>query len=119
MSKEKKPGKLKRKAFEKELISEEVYNNATYEVEQLRLAVEDAERELSYTEVRAPIDGTITERLVQVGDNLNVGQHLFNLVDFDSIVARIYIPEKELPRLKVGLEARVTTQGLVLPRMID
>ena len=96
---------------EKQLISDEVFSNATYEVEQLRIALEDAQRELSYTEVRAPIAGTITTRHVNIGDNLTVGQHLFDLVDFNSIVARIYVPEKELPRLAVGQTAWVEVQG--------
>jgi len=98
--------------FEKELISEETFNNATYEVEQLRISVEDAQRELSYTEVRAPFTGTITGRHVNIGDSVTQGQHLFDLVDFDSIVARIYVPEKELPRLNVGQSAWVTARGL-------
>jgi len=98
------------KLYKQQLISDELFNNATYEVEQLKIAMEDAERELSYTEVKAPISGTITSRFVQIGDNLTIGQHLFDLVDFDSIVARVYIPEKQLPRLRVGQSAYVTTQ---------
>jgi membrane fusion protein (multidrug efflux system) len=98
------------KLYEQQLISVEIFNNATYEVDQLKIALEDARRELSYTEVRAPISGTITSRLVKIGDNLTIGQHLFDLVDFESIVARVYIPEKQLPRLRVGQAAFVTTQ---------
>lgn len=100
-----------KRLFMKELISEELFNNATYEMDQLAISMEDAERELSYAEVRAPFSGTITGRLVNLGDQVTVGQHLFDLVDFDSIVARIYVPEKDLPRLKVGQTAWVTTQS--------
>ena len=101
-----------KRLYEKQLISEETFNNATYNVEQLRISVEDTKRELSYTGVRAPFSGTITGRHVNIGDTVTNGQHLFDLVDFDSIVARIYIPEKELPRLRVGQSAWVTAQGL-------
>ncbi len=100
-----------KRLFMKELISEELFNNATYEMDQLAISMEDAERELSYAEVRAPFSGTITGRLVNLGDQVTVGQHLFDLVDFDSIVARIYVPEKDLPRLKVGQTAWVTSQS--------
>ncbi|MEE9127898.1 MAG: efflux RND transporter periplasmic adaptor subunit [Planctomycetota bacterium] len=100
-----------KRLFMKELISEELFNNATYEMDQLAISMEDAERELSYAEVRAPFSGTITGRLVNLGDQVTVGQHLFDLVDFDSIVARIYVPEKDLPRLKVGQTAWVTSQA--------
>jgi len=97
--------------YAENLISEEQFNNATFELEQLRIALADAERELSYTEVRAPIAGTVTSRLVNVGDHVNLGQHLFDIVDFDSLVARIYVPEKHLPELRPGQRARVSARA--------
>ncbi len=95
-----------------ELISEQAFNDATYEVEQLALALEEAERQLSYTEVRAPISGTVTERLVNLGDFVTVNQKLFHLVDFDSLVARVFVPEKELSRLAARQRARITAPAL-------
>ena len=98
--------------FKQQLISEQEFNNAAYDVEQLELRKADAQRSLSYTEVRAPISGTVTQRLVKVGDHITVNQHLFDLIDFNSIVARVYVPEKELVRLKKGQVARLTAQAL-------
>ena len=98
--------------FTKELISEQVMNDATYEVEQLELAIEDARRNLGYTEVRAPISGTITGRHINHGDHITVNQHLFDLVDFDTIVARVYVPEKELARLRIGQKARLFSASI-------
>ena len=97
--------------WEQKLISEETYTEATHTLEQLELALRDAKRELAYTEVRAPIKGTITERFVNVGDQVTVNQHLFDIVDFDSIVARVYVPEKELHRLKPGQVARLFAEA--------
>ena len=94
-----------------QLISEQEYNDATYELGQLELALEDAQRELGYTEVRAPIGGTVTERHVSVGDQVNANQELFRIVDFDSIVARVYVPEKDLARVRKGLEARLYAEA--------
>ncbi len=93
--------------YQKSLISEQAMNDATYEVEQLELAVDDARRMLSYTEVRAPISGTVTGRHINLGDHITVNQHLFDIVDFDTIVARVYVPESELTQLEVGQEARL------------
>ena len=97
--------------YDQQLISEQAYNDATYELEQLELALEDAQRELGYTEVRAPIGGTVTERHVSVGDQVSANQQLFRIVDFDSIVARVYVPEKDLWRVAKGLEARLYTEA--------
>jgi membrane fusion protein (multidrug efflux system) len=94
---------------EQKLVSDQVYSEAQFEYEQLVISVQDAERELSYTEVRAPIAGTVTERMVKVGDQVQIGQHLFDIVDFESMVARVFVPEKHLRQLRPGLEARLST----------
>ncbi len=97
--------------YEQELISEEDFSNAKYDLEQLRIEMADAERELSYTDVRAPISGIVAARMVNLGDQVQIGQELFELIDFDSIVARIYVPEKHLTQLRTGLPANVTAQA--------
>ncbi|MEM8993246.1 MAG: efflux RND transporter periplasmic adaptor subunit [Acidobacteriota bacterium] len=102
--------------FAQALISEQAMNDATYEVEQLELAIADAKRDLSYTEVRAPIRGTVTSRLVNLGDTVTQNQHLFDLVDFDTIVARVFVPEKDLSRLGLEQTARLYSQALDGPR---
>lgn len=96
-----------KRLFEQELISEQAFSDATYETEQLEIAYEEAARRLGYTRVEAPIAGVITSRLIGEGDHVKVNDHLFDIVDFDSIVARIYVPERELTRLEVGQEARL------------
>ncbi|MDX1389653.1 MAG: efflux RND transporter periplasmic adaptor subunit [Acidobacteriota bacterium] len=101
-----------KRLYEQQMISEKVYNDASYELDQLRLALADAERELGYAEIRAPIGGVITARRVNLGDQVNVGQHVFDIVDFDSIVARLHVPEKHLADLREGLAARITAPSL-------
>jgi membrane fusion protein (multidrug efflux system) len=98
--------------FAKELISEQAFNEASYERDQLKLSLADAERELTYTEVRAPISGTITSRQVNLGDTITINQHLFDVVDFNTIVARVYVPEKELPKMRTGQQARIYSSSL-------
>jgi membrane fusion protein (multidrug efflux system) len=100
-----------KKLFEQELISDQLFSEAQFDYEQLQISVEDARRELGYTEVRASIAGTVTQRLIKVGDQVQIGQHLFDLVDFDSIVARVFVPEKYLNQLRPGLTARLSTSS--------
>jgi len=99
-----------KRLYSQDLISEQAYNDAKYELEQLQIAHEDAERELGYTEVTAPIGGTVTARMVNLGDQVQIGQHLFDIVDFESIVALVYVPEKHLNELRPGLLARLSAQ---------
>ncbi|MCH9649781.1 MAG: efflux RND transporter periplasmic adaptor subunit [Deltaproteobacteria bacterium] len=93
-------------------LSEEDLSNATYQIEQLELREEESRRQLSYTEVRAPIAGTVTQRRVSLGDYVTPNQPLFDLVDFGSIVARVFVPEKELVHLQSGQEARISAPSL-------
>jgi len=101
-----------KRLFEQDLISEQAYNQARYDMEQLELALEDAERELGYATVTAPISGIVTERLINVGDHVETHAKLFEIVDFDSIVARVFVPERQLAGLFVGQPARVLAQSL-------
>ncbi len=97
--------------FKQELVSEQEYNDATYERDQLHIELANAERELSYTKVEAPIAGRITARMVNLGDQVQINQHLFDIVDFESIVARVFVPERHLAELRPGLQARLSSDA--------
>ncbi|MGE4181669.1 MAG: efflux RND transporter periplasmic adaptor subunit [Limisphaerales bacterium] len=94
------------------LIADQVFTDARYELRQLELALDEAKRELDYTIIRAPLRGVISRRLVKLGDLVANAQHLFDIVDFDSIVARIYVPEKNLVSLATNQPARVKATAL-------
>jgi membrane fusion protein (multidrug efflux system) len=98
--------------YEQKLVTEELFTQAGYTVERNDLALADARRELGYTQVRAPISGVVTERKVNLGDHVTLNQPLFRIVDFDSIVARIYVPEKDMVRLARGQAARLRADSL-------
>lgn len=98
--------------FAERLVSEQAFREFTYNLEQLELRLEDAQRMVAYTEVRAPIEGVVTRRLVQYGDHIVDGEHLFDIVDFDSIVALVYVPEKHLGDLASGKTARISAPSL-------
>lgn len=96
-----------RSLYEQKLVSEQIFSDSQFDLRQLELACEDAERQLEYTKVVAPIAGTVTRRMVKEGDLVGVNQHLFDLVDFASIVARVYVPESQLPSLALNQVVRV------------
>lgn len=101
-----------KRLFAQDMTSEQMHNDALYQLEQAQLTLSDARRELGYTEITAPIDGTITQRWVNLGDTVTLTQPLFHMVDFDSIVARIWVPEKELTKLSLDLTARLRADAV-------
>jgi len=62
-------------------------------------------------DVSAPIDGVVTERLANVGLNVDPASKLFTVVDLTTVwvVAELY--EKDFSRVRVGSPATVTTSA--------
>lgn len=60
----------------------------------------------------APFDGHLGIRLVNLGQDLNSGAPIVSLQQFDPIFANFYLPQKELPKLKPGLEVRLTSDAV-------
>lgn len=98
--------------YKDNLISEQDFRNAKFSLSQRQLSFEEAQRQFEYTEVRAPIAGTITLRDVKVGDQVGSGRKIFEIIDFESIVAVIHVPEQYLPDLKPNMEARLISNTL-------
>ena len=71
-------------------------------------AVRLAEDALTHIEIRAPYDGTIAHRLVEVGQDVAPGQPLLELVSLSRLYASAPIDERDAGRLEVGLPARIT-----------
>ena len=68
-----------------------------------------ASQENAIISVPAPIDGIVTERVANVGLNVDPGTRLFTVVDLSTvwIVADVY--ERDLQRVREGTRATVTT----------
>jgi len=98
--------------FKKELITQQSFNDISYELKQAEIQLREGKQELDYTLVNAPISGTVTRRNVKLGDQVNINQHLFDIVDFNSLVARVYLPEKNLVKLEVGQPTRIGVQAM-------
>jgi membrane fusion protein (multidrug efflux system) len=63
-------------------------------------------------EVRAPFDGQLGIRQVNVGQMINAGQQVVSLQALDPLFVDFAVPQQNLPSLVQGLEARVRTDAL-------
>lgn len=66
---------------------------------------------LARSEVRAPVNGFVTNFDMRPGDYVDAGKPLFALIDSDSFHVDGYFEETKLPRIKVGDSARVYLVG--------
>ena len=96
----------------KQLVSTEVFQQAKYDYEQQKAAWDLARLELRYTDIRTPIGGVVAERLVKVGNMILPNQPVYRVTGLDPLIAVLHVPEKQLPRLRVGQEARLRIDAL-------
>jgi HlyD family secretion protein len=74
-------------------------------------AVAAAEAQLSYTLLSAPQAGTVLRKHVEPGEMIAGGTPVVTLADLSSIWLKIYVPEPDLGRVKLGQSADVTTDS--------
>ncbi len=67
-----------------------------------RAQLAEAEANLAERKIYAPTDGTILSRTVEVGDVVNPGSPIFVMVDMSRLYLKVYIPEPDIPKLKIG-----------------
>ncbi|WGD54448.1 HlyD family secretion protein [Bradyrhizobium sp. CB1650] len=75
---------------------------AQAQLAELKTMLAKAERDLGFTSVRAPVDGIFSNRLVNIGDFVAVGQRLGNIVPLDDVYIDANFKETQLKRIRPG-----------------
>lgn len=57
-------------------------------------------RQLDASIIRAPFDGVVDERKVEIGDFVTPGMHLVNVIDFEPFLIKASIPENEAAQVR-------------------
>jgi HlyD family secretion protein len=70
-----------------------------------------AEAQLSYSEIRSPIDGMVTDRPLYPGEMAAAGTALITVMDTSQVIAKAHIPQPDAALLKVGDKATLTVPG--------
>ena len=68
-----------------------------------------AAAQLSYTEIRSPIDGVVTDRPSYQGETPAQGTPILTIMDVSSVIARAHIPQDQAALLKAGDPATIST----------
>jgi membrane fusion protein, multidrug efflux system len=76
--------------------------NAEGALADARARLASAEKQLQHTQVRATIDGVVSERQVAAGDVVQVGTAMFTIVDLRTLRLEATVPVEELGRLRQG-----------------
>ncbi len=74
-----------------------------------------AQAQLSYSEIRSPIDGVVTDRPLYPGEMAAAGTPLLTVMDISSVIAKAHIPQDDAAALKVGDKGTMTVPGIAEP----
>jgi membrane fusion protein (multidrug efflux system) len=94
------------------LISEGDFEKIKYEMAALEASNNLAKLEMSYTEVRAPITGVISERFIKVGNTIGINAETFEITSLEPLVSYLHVPEREYRRIVAGQAAGIEVDAL-------
>ena len=70
---------------------------------------------LSYSLIKSPIDGVVTDRPLYEGDLATANQPILTVMNLSSLIGKAHIPQAEAAQLKAGNPAELTITGLGEP----
>jgi len=74
-----------------------------------------AEAQLSYTEIRSPISGVVTDRPLFAGETAAAGNPVITVMDTSALLAKLHISQIQAQQLSVGAPATIAVRGLEDP----
>lgn len=77
------------------------------QLDQARAGLAEAESVRADLTIAAPASGIITQRLVNAGEVVAAGSPLFDIVDHDRLYLQVYVPGKDIGKVRLGLPARI------------
>ena len=93
-------------------VLEAQQQEAEHQLKELKTAQAKAERDLSFTVIRAPIDGVIGNRAMQVGDFVQTGQRLAAVVPLHDVYVDANFKETQVANLRPGQPVEVSVDAL-------
>ena len=92
-------------------ISRSNAQTALARVKQAQAVLEQAELNLQYTEVKAPIDGIVSQRRVELGQYVQIGQPLLALVPLHDVWVTANFKENQLKNMLPGQKTVVSVDA--------
>jgi len=94
---------------------QQTMKSATGQLESAQGKYQGAAAQLSYSEIRSPINGVVTERPLYPGEMAAAATPLVTVMDISSVVAKTHIPQPSAALLKVGDAATIQVPGMEQP----
>lgn len=96
----------------KGLVSAGAFESLKYDLDNARAADDIAQLSLSYSQIRSPFAGVVSTRHIKLGQEISIGMSIFRVTDPTPLKASVFVPERELSRLKPGQSATIAVDAL-------
>src|SRR6476660_10209485 len=97
----------------RKVVSKQELDAAQSTFGQKQGSVDNMRAFITKKQVRAPFDGQLGIRQVNVGQSIDARTPIVQLTALDSVYVDFALPQQELPKLATGFETRVRTDGLL------
>lgn len=94
-----------RQLHERGVQSQSTMEDLTFKLRTAKENLAQAEYDLAQTRIVAPFGGRVVGRFIQLGETVTEGKDCFRVDDFDPLLARVYFPEREQGRVRIGQTA--------------
>jgi membrane fusion protein (multidrug efflux system) len=88
-------------------VTEARAQSAAAKVDQQRAMLDQAELNLKYTTIVAPIDGVVGKKNIAIGQNISAGQELMAVVPLDNLWITANFKETQLQKMRVGQPVKI------------
>lgn len=109
-------------AFERQAVPKADMDRATAGLKQAQAneqaavaALDKARQELEYTRVKAPYNGIVTERLVEVGETVQPGTRLMSGLSLDKMRITVDVPQNLIESIRDERKAQAEISGRWVP----
>ena len=96
---------------EQQLLSSQEFEQTRFQYEAAKSQYESAKLQLAYATIRSPFAGIVTDRMIEVGNLVNNNDVVFRTADLDPLLARIFVPEKDIAQVRPGQSVRINVEG--------
>ena len=86
-------------------VAEAALRNSVLELDSIQLLIREST-------IRAPLDGIIASRAIEIGESAKEGEPLFTVIRMDRVLISTSIPEEEIQHIEEGQDVSYTVDAL-------
>ncbi len=97
------------------MVKEQTLKSASGQLSAAKGKYLNAKAQLSYSEIRSPIDGVVTDRPAYAGELATANQPILTVMNTSKLIAKAHIAQSEAVQLKEGDPAELSVPGVDEP----